>query len=182
MLAAFWFYLSMLDAPARWRIFCFSGLCCLALASNYAALFFLLASLGALVYLSVMHWAAEGRLPSLVRERPVSLAVGLLPRVTTIVMLYREHVRGVARSQGQLLHLPAFYYRPETGESIMAYLIRGGHKEISIFIPLPLREGAALPVFVLTVIALIRVVTYLARRSGELSRRVPYVFVLLISG
>jgi 4-amino-4-deoxy-L-arabinose transferase-like glycosyltransferase len=182
MLASFWFYLSMLDTPSRWRIFSFSGLCCLALASNYAAVFFLLACLGCLVYLSVMHWAAEGRFPALVRERPASLAVGLLLPVATIFGLYWEHARGMARGQRQLLHLPAFYYRPETGESILAYLIRAVHQEINIFLPFPLREAAAIPVFVVTVIVLTLAVIYLARQSAELSRRVPYVLVLMISG
>jgi hypothetical protein len=182
MLAAFAFYLPMLDNPSCGRIFCFSVLCCLALVSNYSAAFFLLACLGSLVYVSALRWAGEGRLPAVVRERPASLAVGLLLPLATMAVLYREHVRWVARGRGQLMHLPAFHYRPVTGESLFAYLIRALHNEYNLVLPVRLGNAAAIPIFIFTLIVLTGALGYLLRRRGELSRRLPYLFVILIAG
>jgi 4-amino-4-deoxy-L-arabinose transferase-like glycosyltransferase len=180
-LGSFACLLSMLDDRAPRGIPGFAVLACLAVLSSYAAAFFVLAALAVLAYASAMTLAREARLPAIVRERPVALALGLLLPALTTAVLYRTHARGFARRQAQMSHLPAFQYRPDQ-ECIGAYVVRSIHNEINLFLPAPLGDAAALPLFVLTVAAVGSAAIWLARRQGDLLRRVPTLLVLLMAG
>jgi hypothetical protein len=179
-LGSFACLLAMLDDRAPRGITGFSVLACLAVLSSYSAAFFVLAALAALGYASALALAREGRLPAIVRERPVALALGLLLPALTMAGLYQTHARGFAERHAQMSHVPAFQYRPDL-ESVGAYLVRSMHNEINLFLPVPLGEGMALPLFALTIAAVAGAAIWLGRRPGDILRRLPTLLVLLMA-
>lgn len=156
---------------------------CLALMSHYFTVFFLLACLAALLYVVAIHLVCKRDTLSLVVGWWPSVLVATCPILATAAWLYRTHLKGLRTSH--LTHLSAFYYRPESGQSVLRYVAGAAQKTFNVFSPASIGQAASVPVFLLSVTVLVVSLVHFARirrRSEDIPRCLPWFFFLFMSG
>jgi hypothetical protein len=148
--------------------------------SHYFAIFFLAAALAAAVWVSATQLSSGEKLGGLDRWR-VATAIATLPILGVAAFLYREHLRGIARP---LTHLSAFYYRPDSGESLLQYVVVATWNAFNLFAPVAIAPSGAILAFALCLAAFVGTLIYLsrlARRTRSVIRDLPLLFLVLLA-
>lgn len=180
LLVAFSQYVGLVKGPPSFRaLVIFSGASCLALMSHYFTIFFLAAGLAAAVWMAATRLSAGEGPGGLDRWGGAALAAAL-PILGVATFLYRDHLRGMA---GPQKHLSAFYYHPESGESVLHYVIGATWNAFNLFAPVAVGTSGAVAVFALCLALLVGALIYLSqlrRRARSVVRDLPLLFLVLL--
>lgn len=144
--------------------------CALAILTEYMAIFFFLAVLVVVPLLALRFPEVRGRL---LRVRPGTLAVPLVPPFAAMIWLYLAHVRFQPGAQG---HVQEFYRA--RGTSILDFVLRNLRNEVNFLSPLEINSLVAC---VLLTVGVIGAMIYL-NREGRKEQVAPAALGLILFG
>jgi hypothetical protein len=181
LLVAFGEYVRLVEGPPSFQgLAIFSGASCLALVSHYFTVFFLAAALAVAVWIAAARLSA-GKRHALRGRWVAAAAAAALPILGVGTFLYREHLRGQAGRQD---HLSSFYYRPESGESLLHYLVGALWNAFNLFAPIPVGPSGAPAVFAVCLTLLAGALIYLFSvrwRAESAVRALPLAFLMVLA-